>query len=276
MSQDGITKHVDVEKGFAKMAADYTEAFPQFRDFAQYSINAAPALTSDSIVHDNACGPGAVSSTIIAKFKGSGDAPPKLIATDANPAMIAEAKKQNPGLDARVMDSKKLDLEDTTFTHSFTNFLLNPIFTHDDNVAFAKNIRRTLAPGGTAVMAVWYQLEWLSMLRDAADASKAGGAEFVPRNDFPQNKVRAILVEAGFASDAITFESREALGEPVKPGPSREQMDIVAGMFGGMITASWSDEEKKTWAVKVKERFDRAMEEEERHDMAAWIVTAKA
>jgi SAM-dependent methyltransferase len=276
MSEGEPIPGINIKDGFAKMASEYDEAFPHFTEFAGYSIDAAPKLTSDSVVHDNACGTGAVSAAIIARFKESGEALPKIVATDMNPAMIAEAKKKHPELDAKVMDATSLDLPAGTFSHSFTNFLLNPIFPSSTNLAFTSGVRKTLAPGGTAVFAVWYYLEWLVILRDAANAVRPDGEKFVPTNEYPQETIRATLTEAGFSTDGISFTSREGVCGPFTPGPSREQMYTASSMIGGIVTATWSEDEKKLWPVKLTERFDKAVDDTESYKMKAWIVTAKA
>lgn len=57
-----------VKKGFNNIAATYEQSFPEFKIFAEKSIAQAPPLTSESVVHDNACGPGTVSFVIISQL----------------------------------------------------------------------------------------------------------------------------------------------------------------------------------------------------------------
>jgi hypothetical protein len=275
MSHDELAPGVRISEAFAKVAVTYTEAFPHFRIYARHSIDHAPPLTSDSVVHDNASGPGAVSTAIIAQFEKKSEKVPKLITTDANPAMVAQAKKENPGLDARVMDSTSLELEDGSITHSFTNFLLSPLFPKGKNVDIAKNVRKTIAPGGTATFACWCYLEWLVMLRDAANAVRPGGEEFVPNHDYSEDVIRETLVEGGFATENLSFVRHESLGDAFTPGPSKDQMTLVGGLMGGMVTATWSDEEKELFKSKLQAELDRAVEEGTRYKMAAMVVTAK-
>ncbi|KAH8175371.1 methyltransferase domain-containing protein [Sarocladium implicatum] len=264
----------DMAASFTRVADIYFDSMPHWHTYAQHSIDAAPPFTADSIVHDNAAGPGIVTNRIIINARKSGAPLPKLVTTDVNEAMIEVARKQCPEADVKVMDSRKLEFAEGTFTHSFTNFLLISLFPIEENIAFARNVRRTIAPGGTAVFAIWYRLEWMQILRDAANAVKPDGAASIPDDSMSQETVRQILTEAGFPADGITITSREGVQNPIV-GKMREMMEDTAGNIGKMATMGWSEEEKTEWPVKVKMRFDRAAKEETRYPMAAWIVSAK-
>ena len=259
---------------FTRTADMYFDSMPHWHTYAQYSLDAAPPLTADSVVHDNAAGPGIVTNRIIINARKSGAPLPKLVTTDINPAMIEVAKKQCPEAETKVMDSRNLDFPSGTFTHSFSNFLLISLFPLKDNVAFATSVRKTMAPGGTAVFAIWYRLDWMTILKDAANAVRPDGATFVPDDSMSEETVRKILADGGFSADGITITSREGIQSPIT-GKFREMMEDTAGLIGGMMTKSWSEEEKKEWPVKVKMRFDKADKEETRYTMAAWIVSVK-
>lgn len=266
------TSHgLSLADGFAKMAALYEEAFPQVTVYAKKSIDAAPAITSDSVVHDNGCGPGVISGVILANFKGT--AVPKITATDVNSAMIAEAAKRSPQIDARVMDSKNLHIPDGTFSHSFSNFLLSAMFPAEVNIAFASEIRRTMAPGGTVDIAAWYLLEWFTILEDAANAVRSDGATFVPKNEYEKEVFQDALVKGGFAADDMEMSPHGQLGEPLNW--DSEALQLTVSMIGPMVTKTWSEEEQKLFVAKLNERMDQDRVEKKRFKMVAWIVAAK-
>src|SRR5690348_3481656 len=85
------------------------------RLFARYITTFAPQIISDSVIHDNACGPAVVTSEILSHI--SSDTTPSIAATDISPMMVTvsediiKANKWNY-VDAAVMDSQNLSFED--------------------------------------------------------------------------------------------------------------------------------------------------------------------
>jgi hypothetical protein len=87
------------------------------------SLSSTPPFTSASVVHDNACGAGAVSEIIL----NSTPPPPSGIqihATDISPDFVAGTKAYVASKDwpvtTAVMDMRALDFTDDFFTHNFT------------------------------------------------------------------------------------------------------------------------------------------------------------
>jgi ubiquinone/menaquinone biosynthesis C-methylase UbiE len=72
---------------------------------------------------------------------------------------------------SEVMDAQELKYPDDKFTHSFTNFALMAI---PDPAKAAKQIYRTLKPGGTAALTTWKQLGLHGHLPRCAEEGKAG------------------------------------------------------------------------------------------------------
>lgn len=112
-----------------------------------------PPFPADAIIHDAACGLGPVTESILA----TAPAPTiKIHATDITPPMInvynQSAEARHWPCRAEIMDAQKLAFPDATFSHVFLSFGL-PIM--NDPVAAAREMYRTLRPGGTAVTAFW-------------------------------------------------------------------------------------------------------------------------
>lgn len=80
-------------------------------------------ITPESIIHDNAAGPGTATSVLLEKY-GPSDLPTTLV-TDFNAAMISEAQtmyRPVGKVTAEVMDSHSLSFPNDHFTHSILNF----------------------------------------------------------------------------------------------------------------------------------------------------------
>ncbi len=95
-------------------------------DVSQQAIRIAIHLepfTSKSVVHDNACGAGAVTEMIMESNPPTGV---QIYATDINPDFVAGTKQlsesNNWPVTTGVMDARKLEFEDNMFSHSFTAF----------------------------------------------------------------------------------------------------------------------------------------------------------
>jgi ubiquinone/menaquinone biosynthesis C-methylase UbiE len=115
-----------------------------------------PAITSTSIIHDNASGPGTVAREIMSHFP---HAPrPTIRTTDFPEVMISGLQEDIASMGwqesilASIMDSESLAFDDDTFTHSITNFAL---FILPSPEKAARDIFRTLKPGGTAALTAW-------------------------------------------------------------------------------------------------------------------------
>lgn len=83
----------------------------------------------------------------------------KIYATDIAPPMVGiynnVASAGNWASRAIVMDAQKLSFPDSTFSHVFLSFGL-PII--EDPIASAREMCRTLKPGGIAITAFWLQI----------------------------------------------------------------------------------------------------------------------
>ncbi|RYO97040.1 hypothetical protein DL765_011338 [Monosporascus sp. GIB2] len=121
---------------------------------AEKFLELTQPLPPYAIIHDNGCGGGQVIEKIM------GTQPPPTIqieATDIDPTQISNCTRAAAaaGWPVRVteMAAESLDFADNTFTHSFSNLLL--FATRNTGVDAAKEIYRTLKPGGIAV-ATWF------------------------------------------------------------------------------------------------------------------------
>ncbi|KAK5192979.1 hypothetical protein LTR92_007273 [Exophiala xenobiotica] len=237
------------------------------------------SITSESIVHDNAAGPGTATEALIAWCHEHDVSPPrKIVVTDYVPAMIeaCEARlikskpKHHGDADAdadallgqsksdvalSVTDSSNLkDLaDDDTFTHSICNF---SIFNLTDPVQCLREMHRTLQAGGTVVVTCWKRFaveEVLAAAQRIVKGEEWANAHRIPAAgpQFAQEGYTAGLVrEAGFAADTVETFALEKLVTPVAdpdPDPDPVPQKGDEGEGGGDESESESESEPDNW-----------------------------
>lgn len=129
--------------------------------------NYTPAFETASIIHDNACGAGAVTESIMT----SEPAPPsgiKIHATDIDANFVAGTKAvvESKGwpVTTAVMDARSVSFTSDFFTHSFTAFAFHCM---PEGEKAGKEIYRTLKPGGTAIAMIWTTMPHVRVLQEA-------------------------------------------------------------------------------------------------------------
>jgi ubiquinone/menaquinone biosynthesis C-methylase UbiE len=226
--------------------------------FAQITDHIAP-ISSSSVIHDNACGPGTASSIILKTL--SLDAQPKIIGTDMVPAMIDafnSAPNTNPGkMTGVVMKSEKLDFPDAHFTHSITNF---SIFNFQDPLAGVKEIYRTLQPSGQVVITTWKRFgigevihEVQRQIRPDLPPMKYSGPEL-----YSGDAVVEVMVKAGFEKAGLKVLDMTHI-------VSGEDLEGLKEFAGGPFTDSarkeWTEEEKGRWKDTLLEVLEKEKRE---------------
>jgi SAM-dependent methyltransferase len=270
-------------KLYNKSASDYErQSAGATRQISQQVLALLSLITSSSVIHDNACGPGMYSShcdqlrrkllfqekitnyslfnfpgivttdVLTQSFK-SGTESPVIHATDFNQGMLTALQaiideKNLKTVTARVMDESDLsEFEDDTFTHSITNF---GIFTFPDPVAGAAHIRRTLKPGGIAAITTWKHPGNIFFINAVLQALAPGSPEWFPlkKGWLEESHFRGILEKAGFQKEKIEVIEKRALWKI-------DDLEYTVSLFDGPF---W-DNAKAGLNVEQKGRFKNAV-----------------
>ncbi|KAF2848113.1 S-adenosyl-L-methionine-dependent methyltransferase [Plenodomus tracheiphilus IPT5] len=177
--------------------------------FASHNLSLIPPIPSGSIVHDNACGAGTVSRIILSSNPTSNLA---ITATDTDQmfldALQQDVAKKSWPITVSNMRAESLTFPDNHFTHSMTN--IGIFFTTSAGLDGAKEIYRTLQPGGTAIVNCWQDAAWFIPFRLVNEALRPGKA-------FPQllerwkdgSHLQNIMLEAGFQREDMRVERSE-------------------------------------------------------------------
>jgi SAM-dependent methyltransferase len=175
----------------------------------------------------------------------------KIEATDLAPPMvgiynnIATARKWPSK--AVIMDAQKLTVPGYTFSHVFLSFGL-PIL--ENPAAAAKEIYRTLKPGGTAVTAFWLQIPQGECAQETRRAIWGLDAKLALEPK-PQHKdrdyIRSLLVEGGFKFEDVQLYEKSAFLH-VK---DLDEFATAIWSAIGQPVGGWSAEDEEKWDIAV-------------------------
>lgn len=124
-----------------------------FEPLAAVVVERSDVRTGDRVL-DVACGTGIVARTVAPVVGASG----RVVGSDLNPAMLIEAATHVPAgvnIEWREANAEQLVFEDDSFDVVFCQQGLQFV---PNKAAAASEMRRVLAPGGRAVVAIWRSL----------------------------------------------------------------------------------------------------------------------
>lgn len=215
---------------------------------AQHEMTLLPPFPQDSVVHDAACGLGPVTQSLLATGPPGGL---KIHATDNAQGMVGIynniATASGWPSKAVVMDVQRLAFEDDTFSHTFLSFGL-PII--EDPVLAAKEMYRTLRPGGTAITAFWLQIPQGECAGETRRAVYGPSARLSVEPK-PEHKdrgfLRSLLVQGGFKFEDVQLYEKSAF-LPVK---DFDEFALAIWSAIGQPEGGWTTEDEERWDEAV-------------------------
>ncbi|KAI1439024.1 S-adenosyl-L-methionine-dependent methyltransferase [Xylaria sp. CBS 124048] len=210
-----------------------------------------PPISSGSVIHDNGCGGGQVIHVIMEQN------PPRDIvfeATDIDATQLQHCREAAAAaaghwpVNVSEMPAESLRFGDETFTHSFSNLLL--FATRNTGVDAAREIYRTLKPGGTAV-ATWFnsiphQEIVKEMHRDfrGAESRLPHG---MPEAWYEPEFLQSTLVQGGFTPEKLKMSVLET---PLTIPDLKRWVEILWSYIGRPMEG---------WRVADEEGWDRVI-----------------
>jgi SAM-dependent methyltransferase len=214
------------------------------------------SLPSGGTVLDNACGTGAASEELLKKFPTA-----EIFAADVVPPMVQGFKAviaSKPELqqvkEVRVEDAQALTFADDTFDASITNF---GIFFLPDPVAGAKQIYRTLKPGGTAVVTLWKTFGFKPILWEIQDQVKPAN----PLTELPLMEpwCNSALTEKTLKDGGFSKVDFSVVKEGLWGTDKEDFKKVLLENFATMTMRNWTEEER----AKLPKYISKVVDEQQ-------------
>ncbi|KAH9885877.1 S-adenosyl-L-methionine-dependent methyltransferase [Xylariomycetidae sp. FL2044] len=245
MANPFIPKQVVVFDGklLQELQGDVSDAIA--RDVLRSDL---PPLKSDSVVHDNGCGYGAVTMAVM---QCSQTDAVRIEATDINPGFMAQLQgvlAANPSwpVHVREMDACALTFADNTFDLSWASFIFTSL---EDDVSAASHMLRTLKPGGTGIISVWKDMPWHAALQDAHHKTRGENepmAPFLSLRWYKKEKLEQVTRDAGWKN--VKFLERDAW---LNLGPDLKRWATIAWSFLATPVGGWKEGDEDRWEEAI-------------------------
>jgi ubiquinone/menaquinone biosynthesis C-methylase UbiE len=271
----------DQSSHFEKVASTYEDTSSAMKETACHLLTLSPPLTPNSVIHDNTAGPGIITGEILRLPQFTQGNFPTIHATDYSPAMIRalEARATRDGwpndvVKAQVMDSMDLSaFADNTFTHTY---MAAAIFLIPYPTQAITEIKRTLQPGGVALVTSFEKHGFVEVFQDAQKAIRPDAAAWegpLPAEWLTEGKLRAVMEDGGFQADHVEIQRQSALVEgEVFSMPAMASM--VEG-FTALITSGWSEAEKAAFEEVLRQKWRSEEVRSRKYEMKGFVAVAK-
>ncbi|KAF2733586.1 S-adenosyl-L-methionine-dependent methyltransferase [Polyplosphaeria fusca] len=218
--------------------------------FASHNLTLIPAIPANSTVHDNTSGAGTVARLILASDTHSSEV--QIHATDIDQVFLdvlsADVAAHSWPVSVSNQRSEALSFSDETFDYSITN--IGIFFTSSAGLDGAKEIYRTLKPGGTAVVNCWDSVTWFFPIKLVHDAMRPGKPYPAPVINWSDGQqIQKVVAEAGFAKEGLRVEQSEAFAR------------VPEAEFRGWVEKTWAYLAGiGLWQESDEERWDEAVD----------------
>ncbi|WP_412537817.1 methyltransferase domain-containing protein [Longispora sp. K20-0274] len=232
-----MSRHTSARVGYL----DHVAASGPGREY-KGRVAAALGLVPGMAVLDVGCGPGADLAGLVAEVGPTG----AVLAVDADPAMVAVARRRFPGADVRLGDAHALPVADATIDRTLTDRVLQHVA---DPAGAVAELRRVLRPGGVAVIA---DNDWDTLVIDDPDLDTSRAYTRYVRRDVVRNA--AVGRQAARLCAAAGFAVRDVAAVPVvfRDAAAAERILRITEVTGRAVLAGAMDREAaRAWLGRL-------------------------
>lgn len=220
---------------------------------AKTTVTEIPPIGPGSVILDIGCGTGAGTAAIIDTV--GQNAAVKITGVDINNDVIefykSKATENKWPAEAIKADAGNLEtIADATFTHTIATMA---IFTFpEDGIPAAKEIYRTLKPGGVALINSWAQTSNMGPLRAASTRTRPEGSPAI-RDAMGKwedgEYLKSIVEKGGFEKDKIVLTKRDVYIHAT----TIERFALMLWSFiGGTTAAGWLESDEERWDEAIE------------------------
>jgi SAM-dependent methyltransferase len=218
---------------------------------AQSCILVLPPITPESIIHDNGCGDGNVTRSILSDLPATKH-PSVIHATDIASELLSKLQEQVARntwpVVTTLAPAQDLAFQDNMFTHSITNCVILRL-SDKEAIKACKEVYRTLKKGGTAAVSAWAEVPHRKALVAAHAATRPEGAgELVGGAGrwVDGRLLGTCMEEAGF--EGVRMVKARSVWEV-------EDLDVwVSATWSilGRMESGWIESDEERWYEAVK------------------------
>ncbi|KAH8659285.1 hypothetical protein BGZ60DRAFT_414964 [Tricladium varicosporioides] len=147
------------------------------------------------------------------------------------------------------MSAQELTFPDNRFTQSFTSFAFHCLGDHD---TAAKQIYRTLKPGGVAIASIWIHMPHVDALQHAHWRTRGKDSPMpvlLPLEGFLEKDLRKALEAGGFEAGKITCSEKDCYLKI----PDLKRWAQLAWSYLGALPTGWSQNDEAKWDEAVND-----------------------
>ncbi|KXX77989.1 Ubiquinone/menaquinone biosynthesis C-methyltransferase UbiE [Madurella mycetomatis] len=228
-------------------------------NIAKAFLGLIPPPGPDAIIHDNGCGGGQVIGQIM---ETRPPASIRIEATDIDPTQISNCAEAavagNWPVTTNLMPAESLDFPDETFTHSFANLLL--LATRDTGTHAAREMHRTLKPGGVAVATWFASIPHQEVIKEVHRELRGADAPPLPHGMpdewYAEDFLSSVMGRGGFAPEKIRAESVETVCKIA----DLQRWVTILWSYIGAPASGWTRADEENWDKAIAMITDRIRE----------------
>ncbi|KAK8044773.1 hypothetical protein PG993_004797 [Apiospora rasikravindrae] len=218
-------------------------------NLARESLAVAGPIPDGAVINDNGCGTGAGTAAVVDAVAGKTGLCISIKGNDINDDALAVYRQRAATLawpaEGLHDDSNALHFANGTFDLTIGNALLFVL--PDDGVCAAKEVHRTLKPGGVAIFNSWKYVPNMPPLEAAAKATRPEGTPS-PRAGLDKwssaDFLQSVVEKGGFKSDKITMHQAPV---SVTTSEVNRYANMLWSFIGGTTPVGWLKSDEENW-----------------------------
>lgn len=219
-------------------------------DVASHAFDLLGPVDPGAVVHDNGCGCLEATRALLSKTWGKDIT---IEATDVDPAMLERAREiaqseKWSNVHVSSVPAEQLSFPDGHFSQSISNILI--FMTRNDGLDSAKEIFRTLKPGGRAAVTTWATMPHGKAVDEVHHALRGDDAEIMfamPERWWTASHLESVMRQGGFDKTEVKTCEVELR---IEEGELRAQAEMIWSLRG-IPKGGWTSADEENWDKAV-------------------------